>query len=72
MKPKKGIGSYPAADAGSGEDEANPDEHMGSNKPRKSGKDEMADPERIRRDLERYEDEMAEDAPGTGTPEDRV
>jgi hypothetical protein len=76
MTHKKGIGSYPAEDPArgpaTGNSDVNPDEDMGSNKPRKSGKDEMADPDRIRRDLERYQDEMAEDAPGTGTPEDRV
>ncbi len=74
MTGKKGIGSYPADDPESGgesggKNEVNPDERMGSNKPRKEGKRDLA-PERIQRDLDRYRDEMAEDAPGSGSPED--
>jgi hypothetical protein len=73
---KKGIGSYPAVEPGSGggeaggKDDVNPDERMGSNKPRKEGESELANPGRIQRDLNRYRDDMAEDAPGSGTPED--
>jgi hypothetical protein len=75
---KKGIGSYPADDPESGpsggktggKNEVNPDELMGSNKPRKEGEEGLANPDRIQHDLDRYRDEMADDAPGSGTPED--
>lgn len=71
---KKGIGSYPADDQESGpsggKNEVNLDERMGSNKPRKDGEGELANPDRVQRDLDRYRDEMAGDAPGSGTPED--
>ncbi|MGO9543452.1 MAG: hypothetical protein ACLPPF_01450 [Rhodomicrobium sp.] len=75
MTAKKGIGSYPAADPESGgetggKDGVNLDERMSSNKPQKEREEELANPERVQRDLERYRDEMAEDAPGSGTPED--
>ena len=74
MTAKKGIGSYPAADPESGgetgKDDVNLDERMGSNKPHKDGEGDLADPERVQRDLDRYRDEMTEDAPGSGTPED--
>ncbi len=75
MTAKKGIGSYPASDPeSSGEtgrkDDVNPDENMGSNKPRKDGEGDLANPNRVQRDLDRYRNEMAEDAPGSGTPED--
>lgn len=75
MTAKKGMGSYPAADAASGTEtggkgDVNLDERMGSNKPRKEGEGDLANPERIQRDLNRYRDEMAEDAPGSGTPKD--
>jgi hypothetical protein len=50
--------------------DANPDERMGSNKPRKKSKGDFANPERVQRDLNRYRDEMVEDAPASGTPED--
>ena len=53
-----------------GKEDVNPDEKMGSNKPRKDGEGDLANPERVQRDLDRYRDEMAEDAPGSGTPED--
>ncbi len=50
MAPKKGIGSYPAGEPGSGpsggetggKDDVNLDERMGSNKPRKDGKGDLA------------------------------
>ena len=75
MTAKKGIGSYPAVDPQSGgetggKDGVNLDERMGSNKPRKKGEGDRANPERVQRDLNRYRDEMAEDAPGSGAPED--
>ncbi len=42
-----------------------------SNKRRKDDKEEGAsDPDKIRRDLDRYRDEMAEDAPASDSPED--
>ncbi len=73
MAPKKGMGSYPADEPGSGDgkNERNPDEHMGSNKPHKDGHGDLADPERVQRDLDRYRGEMAEDAPASGAPEDQ-
>jgi hypothetical protein len=72
---KKGIGSYPAVvpESGSetdGKDDVNLDERMGSNKTLTDGEGDRANPERVQRDLNRYRDEMAEDAPGSGTPED--
>ncbi|MFZ1106793.1 MAG: hypothetical protein WAN43_00410 [Rhodomicrobium sp.] len=72
MTARKGIGSYPAADpeSGGGKADENPDERMGSNKPKKDGEGDLANPERVQRDLDRYRGEMAEDAPGSGTPED--
>ena len=74
VKTKKGIGSYPADDPESGSsggnNEVNLDEQMGSNKPRKDGEGELANPDRVQHDLDRYRDEMADDAPGSGTPED--
>jgi len=75
---KKGIGSYPADDPESGltggetggKKHVNLDERMGSNKPRNEGEVDLAHPDRVQRDLDRYRDEMADDAPGSGTPED--
>lgn len=75
---KKGIGSYPADDPESGpsggktggKKNVNLDERMGSNKPRKEGEGELAKRDRVQRDLDRYRDEMSDDAPGSGTPED--
>jgi len=75
---KKGIGSYPADDPESGpsggktggKNEVNLDDRMGSNKPREKGEGGLANPDRVQRDLDRYRDEMADDAPGSGTPED--
>ncbi len=75
---KEGIGSYPAdvpengstgAETG-GQKDVNLDERMGSNKPRNDGEGELANTDRVQRDLDRYRDEMADDAPGSGTPED--
>ena len=75
---KEGIGSYPADDPENGstggetggKKDVNLDERMGSNKPRNEGEGELANPDRVKRDLDRYRDEMAADAPGSGTPED--
>jgi hypothetical protein len=75
---KKGIGSYPLDDSENGptggetggKNEVNLDERMGSNKPRKDGEGELANPDRVQHDLDRYRDEMADDAPGSATPED--
>jgi hypothetical protein len=71
---KKGIGSYPADDLENGptggKKDVNLDERMGSNKPRKEGEGELTNPDRVQRDLDHYRDEMADDAPGSGTPED--
>jgi hypothetical protein len=68
MPPKKGIGSYPD-DEDVSEGSGSPDENMGSNKQPSAESDD--DPDRIRRDLDRYRDEMAVDAPDSGSPEDR-
>ena len=75
---KKGIGSYPADDPESGtssdetggKNDVNLDERMGSNKPQKKGEGDLANPDRVQRHLDRYRGEMADDAPGSGTPED--
>jgi len=43
----------------------------GSSKMRKGNKRDLAsDPDRIRKNLDRYREEMAEDAPASDTPED--
>jgi hypothetical protein len=71
MSNKTGIGSYPANDPESGgKADVNPDERIGSNKPRKKGQPDLADSDRIQKDLDRYRDEMAEDAPASNSPED--
>ena len=54
-----------------GKDDVNLDERMGSNKPRKDGKGDLAsDPGRIQRDLDLYQDEMVQDSPASGSPDD--
>ena len=80
MANKTGIGSYPAGapesgPSGGGESGGQSDvdtgNALGSNKMRKDDKGDLApDPDRIRKDLERYHDEMAEDAPASGTRDD--
>jgi hypothetical protein len=81
MTNKTGIGSYPkdsepeSGPSGGGERSGQSDVDtgatLGSNKMRKDDKGDLAaDPDRIRRDLERYREEMAEDAPATSSPED--
>ena len=58
MTTKKGIGSYPADDPENGptggetggKNDVNLDERMGSNKPRKEGEGELANPDRVKRD----------------------
>ncbi len=68
MANRTGIGSYPANDPEGG---AENDAEDGSNKTRKSNKSDLAsDPDRIQKDLDRYRDEMAEDAPASSSPED--
>ena len=77
---KTGVGSYPADELesgpiGGGETSAQSDVStgaaLGSNKRHKNNKGELASrPEKIQRDLDRYRDEMAEDAPASGSPED--
>ena len=59
MTAKKGIGSYPASDPeSSGEtgrkDDVNPDENMGSNKPRKDGEGDLANPDRCQNRRNKY------------------
>jgi hypothetical protein len=75
MASKKGIGSYPAEDPGSSpsggnNEDVNLDEKIGSKKREEDAA--ASDPERIQRDLDRYRDEMAEDAPASGSPEDQI
>jgi hypothetical protein len=80
MAVKKGIGSYPADEpesgpSGGGETSGQSDidtgAALGSNKMRKDDKGKLAsDPDKIQRDLDRYREEMAEDAPASNAPED--
>ncbi len=80
MTNKKGIGSHPANDpesgpSGGGETSGQSDVDtgaaLGSNKMQKNDKGDLApDPDRIRRNLNRYRKEMAEDAPASNSPED--
>jgi hypothetical protein len=75
MANKKGKGSYPAdalesGPSGGGETSGQSDVDtgaaLGSNKMRKDDKGDLAsDPDKIRRVLDRYRDEMAEDAPSS-------
>jgi hypothetical protein len=75
MANKTGIGSYPAdapesGPSGGGETGGQSDVDtgaaLGSNKMRKDDKGDLAsDPDKIQRDLDRYREEMAEDAPGS-------
>jgi hypothetical protein len=54
-----------------GEPERVPSGGGGKTKARKGSKSDLtADPDKIRRDLDRYREEMAEDAPASGSPED--
>ena len=60
MAKRKGIGSH--VDTGAAH---------GSNKMRKDDKGDLAaDKDRIRKNLDRYREEMAEDAPASNSPED--
>lgn len=77
---KKGIGSYPADEPGSdpssggdtsGKSDVATGAALGHNTMRKDDKGKLAsDPDKIQRDLDRYRDEMAEDAPASNSPED--
>ncbi len=77
---KTGIGSYPAKEpesgpSGGGEtgghSDADTGAALGSNKMRKDDKgDPRADAQRIRNQLDRYREEMAEDAPDSGSKAD--
>jgi hypothetical protein len=67
-KAKTGIGSYKAEN----DNAISPDDtdaKVGQKAWDKRDR-EKPDEEKIERDLEKYSEEMAEDAPGTGTPED--
>src|SRR5258706_10405812 len=67
----RGAGNGPSGGETGGKDDVNLDERMGSNKPRKDGKgDLVSDPGRIQRDLDLYQDEMAQDSPASGSPDD--
>jgi hypothetical protein len=80
MAKRKGIGSYPAdapesGPSGGGETGGQSDVDtgaaLGSNKMRKDDKGDLAaDKDRIRKNLDRYREEMAEDAPASNSPED--
>jgi hypothetical protein len=78
MAAKKGIGSYPAdgpesGPSGGGETSGQSEINTGasSNKKRKDDKGKLAsDPDKIQRDLDRYRDELVEDAPASNSPED--
>lgn len=77
---KTGVGSYSedeieSGPSGGGETGGQSDVEtgvaLGPNKMRKSGKRELAsDPDKLQRDLDRYRDEMAEDAPASNSPKD--
>ncbi len=55
----------------SGQSDVDTGAALGSNKMRKDDKGKLAsDPEKIQRDLDRYRDELAEDAPASNSPED--
>jgi len=67
-KTKTGIGSYsPEDDNAISPDDA--DAKVGQKAWDRRDR-EKPDEEKIRRDLEKYNEEMAEDSAGTGTPED--
>jgi len=69
MTTKKGIGSYPEEDPENGQNDSG---ETGCNPPSKSSKADLeAEQERIQRDLDKYREEMAEDAPASGSEEDR-
>ncbi len=66
MTNKTGIGSYPADEPESGpSDDADTGAAPGSNKG-----DLASDPDRIQKKLDRYREEMVEDAPASSSPED--
>ncbi len=80
MTNKQGIGSYPedepeSGPSGGGETSGQSDVDtgaaLGSNKMRKDDEGDMApDPDRVREQLDRYREKMAEDAPASNSPED--
>ena len=60
-----------APTSGGGETSGQSSRAPGSSKMRKGNKRDLAsDPDRIRKNLDRYREEMAEDAPASDTPED--
>ena len=73
MANRRGIGSYspdaPVSDPSGGEMQgrANKGGTPGSNKRRKKS-DPQPDPDRIQKDLDRYREEMAVDAPASNSP----
>ena len=74
MAKRTGIGSYTADDSESGrsvetQDDIETVNSRRSNKRRKK-RDPQPDPDRIQKDLDRYREEMAEDAPASNLPED--
>ena len=72
MAKKTGIGSYPADDSESGRSvEVDTGNAVGSKKGRKK-RNLAADPKCIQEKLDRYRDQMAEDAPASNSPEDNV
>ena len=74
MAKRTGIGSHPADGSKSGrsaktQDDIETDNSLGSKKERKKRR-LAADPDRLQKNLERYREEMAEDAPASNSPED--
>lgn len=68
-KKKTGIGSYPADERNSSRRETKAGGANSANK--RSGKLGLArDPDRIQRDLDRYREELVEDAPASSSRED--
>ena len=65
MAKRTGIGSHTAEDLEGGRHATPHDDNDNVKKGRKS-----ADPDRIQKNLDRYREEMVEDAPASNSPED--
>ena len=68
MAKKTGIGSESGRSAKT-QDDIETDNSLGSKKGRKK-RGLAADPDRLQKNLHRYREEMAEDAPASNSPED--
>ncbi len=86
MTARKGVGSYPENAAGdddaekpapesggetSGQTDTGLEGSLGANTILQDDRDKLSDPVRIKRQLERYGNEMAEDAPASDSPENQ-